>query len=169
MSDRERGLPLQLVAMAVGMFAFGFALVPLYDVFCDITGLGGRTNSTAATVIEAPDENRVVTVEFVTTVNEYAPWEFKPTVASLDVNPGRLYRTDFSARNLSSGAIVGQAVPSVAPAAAATHFKKTECFCFTAQSFEPEETKDMPVQFMVDPELPGAYPPNYAVVHLFQE
>ena len=148
------GLIGQLVVLSAAMFAFGFALVPLYDVFCEITGFGGKTENQAVLVTEAPDEDRLVTVEFVTTVNELAPWDFRPTVSSIQVHPGKLYRTTFQAENLTATALVGQAVPSVAPSAAATHFKKTECFCFTSQAFEPSETKDMPVQFMVDNELP---------------
>lgn len=151
----DRSLVGQLVLMAAGTFAFGYMLVPLYDVFCDITGLGGRTNESSVAVTESPDTTRSVTVEFVTTVNEYAPWEFKPTIAKLDVHPGKLYDTTFLARNLTSSTIIGQAVPSVSPSAAASHFKKTECFCFTAQAFEPAESKNMPVQFMIDRDLPG--------------
>lgn len=157
MSDNRRPelrLIGQLALLTVGMFGFGFALVPLYDVFCEITGLGGKTNAEAALVVEAPDESRTITIEFVTTVNEYAPWEFAPTVRKLEVHPGKLYTTTFLATNLTDQARVGQAVPSVTPLKAAVHFKKTECFCFTAQAFEGAESKQMPVQFMVARELP---------------
>ncbi|MEO0997092.1 MAG: cytochrome c oxidase assembly protein [Pseudomonadota bacterium] len=155
MANRAGNLILQLAALSVGMFAFGFALVPLYDVFCDITGLGGRTNDTAAVVTEAPDPSREVTVEFVTTVNEYAPWEFEATVDRMTVHPGKIYRTSFVATNLTDAILIGQAVPSVTPLKAATHLRKTECFCFVSQQFEGAERKDMPVQFMVDPALPA--------------
>lgn len=150
----DRKLIAQLLLLTAGTFAFGFALVPLYDVFCEITGLGGKTNATAANVVEAPDESREITIEFVTTVNEYAPWTFKPAVSKMTVMPGKLYNATFFATNLTDGSLVAQAVPSVAPMQAAVHFKKTECFCFTAQLFEATESKEMPVQFMVSRDLP---------------
>ena len=146
----------QLTALAGGTFVFGFFVMPpLYDALCEVTGLGGKTNSTAVTVVEAPDENRIITVEFVTTVNEHAPWKFRPTETSMEVVPGKLYTTTFVAANLTGQPLTGQAIPSVSPARAASHFKKTECFCFTNQLFEAAEVKEMPVQFMVDPELPS--------------
>ncbi len=150
----NRWLTLRLVVLAFAMFGFGFLLVPLYDVFCEITGFGGRTNETAAVVSEAPDESRTVRIEFVTTVNEYAPWSFAPDVPSMEVHPGKMYAATFTARNLANGEKVGQAVPSVAPIAASEHFKKIECFCFTSQEFAANEQRAMPLQFIVDPELP---------------
>ena len=154
-SGSHRSLSWQLVVMTVAMFGFGFALVPLYDVFCELTGLGGRTNTEALALTEQPDEDRLITVEFVATVNEYGPWEFEPTVTKMQVHPGKLYDTTFYARNLLGRAAVGQAVPSVSPPIAARHFKKTECFCFTNQPFDADEGKDMPVRFLVDRDLPA--------------
>lgn len=148
------GLVLKLGVMTLAMFGFGFALVPLYDVFCEITGFAGRTNDTAAEVVEHPDYSREIRVEFVTTVNEYAPWTLEPDADSMTVVPGKLYYATFTAENLAGKDMVGQAVPSVAPAAAAEHFKKLECFCFNNQSFTAGETKAMPLQFIVDPDLP---------------
>lgn len=145
----------QLGMLTAGMFAFGFALVPLYDAFCEITGLGGKTNAAPVSVVEAPDMSRTITVEFVTTVNEHAPYDFEPVVRKVEVHPGQLYTADFLATNLTGMARTGQAVPSVTPLSAATHFRKTECFCFTAQHFEGEEVKTMPVQFMVSNQLPA--------------
>ena len=147
--------PRQLVVMAIAMFAFGFLLVPLYDVFCEITGLGGRVDtSAAATVTGEPDLNRTVRVEFVASVGESAPWDFHPVVEHMEVHPGQLYETSFIATNLAREPLVGHATPSVAPGQAARHFKKVECFCFTPQSFAVQETKDMPVVFAIDPALP---------------
>ena len=142
--------------MAVAMFAFGFLLVPLYTVMCKITGIGGRTNAVAATISDAQLKvsERLVTVEFVAVLNEQAPWEFRPTVSSIQVHLGQLYNTAFFARNLTDGALVGSAVPSVAPGQAAKHFIKTQCFCFTQQNFTAGEGRDMGVQFMVDTALP---------------
>lgn len=161
MTEREtdkrshRELVIRLVALAAGMFAFGFLLVPLYEVFCDITGIGGKLDNTAAVVTEAVDETRTVTVEFLAAVNSQAPWEFRPTVTSMEVHPGKLYDATYIATNLTDQSIVGQAVPSVSPGEAARHFKKTECFCFTEQVFKASESKEMPVQFIVDTELPA--------------
>jgi len=150
------GLVGRLAALATAMFAFGFAMVPLYDIFCEVTGIGQRTGTPVADVVgaEAPVADRTVTVEFVASLNRYAPWEFRPAVAAMDVVPGKLYDTSFFARNLTTRDMVGRAVPSVAPGQANRYFKKTECFCFTAQEFAPEEGRDMGVQFMIDPDLP---------------
>lgn len=151
----NRSLAVRLLVFAVGMFAFGFlVLPPMYDVFCDITGFGGRTNETALVAAEAPDLTRTIRVEFVTTVNEYAPWSFSADVDSMEVNPGKMYFATFSTTNRSSGPLVGQAVPSVAPVSATEHFKKIECFCFTSQEFAANETRALPLQFIVDPDLP---------------
>ncbi len=148
-------LTLKLVGLALGMFAFGFLLVPLYDIFCDITGLGGKFDTVAAVVEpQTPIDDRTVTIEFVATLNEYAPWEFHPAVASIEVRPGEMYDTTFYARNLTDRTIVGQAVPSVAPGQAVKYFQKTECFCFTSQKFDAQESRDMPLKFVVDPDLP---------------
>ena len=151
----NRSLTARLLVFAAGMFAFGFlVLPPLYDVFCDITGFGGRTNSTAITATEAPDLSRTVRIEFVTTVNQYAPWKFSAAVDSMEVHPGKMYLATFSATNLSAQQLIGQAVPSVAPVTANEHFKKIECFCFTSQEFAANEERALPLQFIVDPELP---------------
>jgi cytochrome c oxidase assembly protein subunit 11 len=145
----------RLGVLAVAMFAFGFLLVPLYEVMCKITGIGGRTNAEAATISATQEvSDRLITVEFVAVLNEQAPWEFRPTVSSIQVHPGKLYDTTFFARNLTDAVLVGSAVPSVAPGQAAKHFIKTQCFCFTQQNFTAGEGRDMGVQFMVDPALP---------------
>lgn len=151
----DRTLSLKLVLLTVAMFGFGFALVPIYDIFCDITGLGGRTATAAETVAELPLIDRTVRLEFISSVNRGAPFEFRPTVSSMQVTPGQIYETAYFARNLTAAGIVAQAVPSVAPGLAAAHLKKIECFCFTEQAFEPNEGRDMGVRFMVDPDLPG--------------
>ncbi len=153
-SISNRSLTLRLLAWAIGMFGFGFLLVPLYDVFCEITGFGGRTNSEAVTVAESPDESRSIRIEFVTQTNEYAPWEFSADVPSMDVYPGKLYFATFTAKNLTGDDKVAQAVPSVAPTSASGHFRKIDCFCFTSQAFAANETRELPLQFIVDPDLP---------------
>ena len=151
----HRSLTGQLILCAVAMFAFGFVLLPpLYKVFCEITGFGGRGNASAVVVAEAPDLSRNVRIEFVSTVNNYAPWEFEPAIESMTVNPGRMYYATFNATNLSDDARVGQAVPSVAPVGASEHFLKIECFCFSSQEFAANESRALPLQFIVSPDLP---------------
>jgi cytochrome c oxidase assembly protein subunit 11 len=153
--ESNRALTGKLLVFAVGMFAFGFlVLPPLYDVFCDITGFGGRTNSTAVAAEEAPDLARTVRIEFMTTVNEYAPWDFAADVDSMEVHPGKMYFATFTATNRAAGDKVVQAVPSVAPISANKYFKKIECFCFTSQEFTANEARRLPLQFIVDPDLP---------------
>lgn len=145
----------RLLLAVAGMFAFGFALAPLYDVLCQITGLNGKTGGRV--VVARPvavDETRTVTVEFVASLNAAAPWEFAPKVTRMAVHPGQYYQTQFLARNLTGQALTGQAVPSVTPGPAARHFQKVECFCFNRQMFQPGEARAMPVTFMIDPELP---------------
>ena len=155
----NRRLTFRLFVVTAAMFGFGYALVPLYDFVCDVTGLNGRTGvvsepapPSAATAAADPD--RVVKVQFVATVNSGLRWEFSGPAELLEVSPGRVYEADFSASNRSNRPVVGQAVPSVSPAAAAVHFNKIECFCFTRQRLEPGETRTMPVRFVVDEEIP---------------
>ncbi len=150
----HRNLVASLLLVVVGAFGFGYALVPLYDIFCEITGFGGRTNTEAVTVAEAPDLDREIRVEFVTTVNSYAPFDFEADADSMTVHPGKMYFATFTAKNLTGDGKVAQAVPSVAPVAAAEHFVKIECFCFNSQEFAANEEKAMPLQFIVDPDLP---------------
>jgi cytochrome c oxidase assembly protein subunit 11 len=148
-------LPLKLAALACAMFGFGFLMVPLYDVFCDVIGIAGPPDYTVAVVGEQrPDTGRIITVEFVAGVNQHAPWEFRPRLVSMEVHPGKLYDTTFFARNLTGERITGQAVPSIAPGEAAQYFRKTECFCFQRQEFAPGEGRDMPLRFIVDQALP---------------
>jgi cytochrome c oxidase assembly protein subunit 11 len=157
MSDQQqenRGLVGRLAILAIAMFGFGFALVPLYDVFCEITGFGGRTNAEAVAVVETPNIDREIRIEFVTTVNSYAPFEFAADRDSMTVHPGKMYYATFTAKNLTESDKVAQAVPSVVPIAAAEHFVKIECFCFNSQEFAGNEEKAMPLQFIVDPEVP---------------
>jgi len=145
----------RLMFVVVGMFGFGFAMVPLYDVFCDVTGLNGKTGDQAALIDSLEvDTSREVEVEFVASLNENMPWEFRPVQHSVTVHPGQPTRIEYVAVNRTDRVITGQAVPSVAPGLAAGYFQKTECFCFTEQQLAPGEEKLMPVIFVVDPELP---------------
>ena len=150
----DRWLALKLAGIVAAMFAFGFALVPLYDVLCKLTGLNGRTAAAPAVVAAAPDVSRIVRVEFVAAVARGAPWEFAPAVSHLDVHPGQLYEAQFHARNLTAAPHVAQAVPTVAPSGAAQFLEKTQCFCFTEQAFAGSEARDLTVVFTIAPELP---------------
>jgi len=149
-------LTLQLLGIAAGAFAFGFALVPLYDVICDVTGVGNQKKlAIASAVVETPDDSRTVTVEFVAELPSVGSWEFRPVIGSMKVHPGRLYKMDFVAHNLTGHDTVAQAVPNIAPSKAAAYFRKTECFCFIPQKFSIGEQRTMPVRFIVDPALPA--------------
>ncbi len=160
MNDQQRAenrkLTGQLWLMAACAFGFGFALVPLYDVMCAVTGYGNsKALRKASIVTEGPVTNRRVTVEMISGAPTFGSWEFHPVVASVEVEPGRLYETKFYAKNLVDQPVTGQAIPSIAPSLATQYFHKTECFCFTPQHFEALEGREMSVRFIVDPALPA--------------
>lgn len=145
----------KLLLVVVAMFGFGFALVPLYDVFCDITGLNGKTNDTAATYnASGVDTSRTVKVQFITRNAQGIPWKFEPMINEINVHPGEMKLVSFYAKNNASHAIIGQAVPSVSPGLAANYFHKIECFCFTQQPLAAGKDVEMSLQFYVDLELP---------------
>ena len=154
-SPRHQRLVTRLVLVTFGMFGFGFALVPLYDVICDITGLNGVVDLQAAEHggVEPVDPDRTVTVEFIATVNDNRPWDFAPEVRRKEVTPGELHTVTFRTTNEQDRDTVSQIVPSVAPGRAGRHFRKTECFCFTEQPFDAGENRDMSVTFFIDPDL----------------
>ena len=153
--QNEKRHVLRLLGVVVGMFAFGFALVPLYDVFCEITGANGKTAG-QFTVTEAQeiDEERLVTIQFLTSNNADMPWEFRPEKRMLKIRPGELNSTAFYVRNLANKTMVAQAVPSVSPFHAAEYLHKTECFCFDQQQLAQGEEMDMPLRFIIDADLP---------------
>ena len=146
----------KLAIFALAMFGFGYALVPLYDVFCDITGLNGKTGEITAEAISEliVDYDRTVTVQFDTNVNSSLPWKIKAVNKTLVVHPGEVTEAVFIAVNTSSAEITGQAVPSVAPEQASLHFNKIECFCFSRQTLTGHEQKEMVVRFVVETGLP---------------
>lgn len=147
-----------LLFVVVGMFGFGYALVPIYDVLCDITGLNGKVESTAVKEVVFPiDKNREITVEFITSLNESTPMVFRAEMNKLKIHPGQYYTVNFYAENKTEKPMVAQAIPSISPGLAAEYFKKTECFCFTEQTFKAREGKVMPVRFVVNPDLPPQY------------
>lgn len=146
---------LKLVVVVVGMFGFGFALVPLYDFICDVTGLNGKTGDQyTVTSEQVIDENRTVKIQFIANNNAGMPWEFRPVVRTMEVTPGKMYATNFFVKNPAGETITAQAVPSVTPYRAAQYLHKTECFCFEQQELLAGESMDMPLRFIVDAELP---------------
>ena len=150
----NRGLA-KMVFVALAAFGFTFALVPLYRIACEKV-FGVRLEQGPAQVATATAKTaRMVTVQFDGGVNSKLPWKFEPKQLTLQVRPGEQYEAMYFARNTSERAIVGSAVPSVAPARASGYFSKTECFCFTAQTLAAGEGRDMPVRFIVDPDLPA--------------
>ena len=145
----------KLMLIVFGMFGFGFAMVPLYDVFCDITGLNGKTSNVAASYSATSiDTERTVTVQFLTRTAKGIPWKFEPMINEVKVHPGERKVVKFYAKNESVSDIVGQAVPSVSPGRAAVYFQKIECFCFNHQPLKANEEVEMALQFYVDEALP---------------
>lgn len=147
----------KLGAVSVGMFAFVFVvMVPLYNVLCDALGINGKTSSEAYTsVVAAVDESRNIKVQFIATNNDGMPWEFSPGVSEMVVHPGAANDTIFYAVNPTMASMVAQAIPSVSPSRAAEYFHKTECFCFEQQPLEGNGSAEMPLQFIVDQDLPA--------------
>lgn len=151
-----RNMAARLALAAVLMFGFGFALVPLYDIFCEVTGIRPAiVASSADDITEQPAASRVVTLELLATTGNSAPWEFAPVADRIEVQTGLLQETTYFAKNLSGRAITGTATPDVAPREAGRYLKKIECFCFTAQHFAVDEGRDMPVRFYIEPDLPA--------------
>jgi len=142
----------KLIVVTIGMFGFGFALVPFYYKICEVTGINSGAEQSLAKNTQV-DSSRWVTLEFDANTNGNLPWQFKPMQRSLKVHPGQLVQVEYEVTNTSDQAIVGQAVPSYGPARAAAFFKKIECFCFTPQTLAAGETRRMPVLFVLDPTM----------------
>jgi len=159
--SRQKRTVLALVAMGFAFFGIGFAMVPLYNLICDITGVNTISGSGRVTVEEAlagrVDYDREVIVEFDVTMNEAMPWTVEPLVKRMKVHPGKAYEVQFRARNNAGHTIVGQAVPGITPWQATEHFNKTECFCFQQQTLRSGESADMGLRFVLSPDLPEKY------------
>lgn len=145
----------KLVLVSVFFAGFGFALVPLYDVICKLTGINGRTNSVpdVQSTSTQVDSERWVTVEFLSHAMPGVGLDFAPEQFSMRVHPGELVHTNYIVKNTTKRVFVGQAVPSVTPAVAAPYFQKIECFCFSQQTLQAGETRTMPVVFVVKPDM----------------
>ena len=153
-ADNNKKIVHNLLFFVAGMFCFGFALVPLYDVFCEYTGLNGKTGvQYVSEEMLQVDTSREIKVEFLANLNDGMPWEFKPLTYTVTVHPGETARVEYIAKNKTDRDIIGRAVPSVSPGIAASHFQKTECFCFTEQLLKAGEEKIMPVVFVIDPSV----------------
>jgi cytochrome c oxidase assembly protein subunit 11 len=149
----ERSLTRSLLLMVAGSFAFGFALVPLYDVICEAAGIRVNDAPSRAVASEA-GAGREVTLEFISMLPPGSGFELVPETRSMKLQPGKLYEARFLIRSLASVPVVAQAVPSVAPATTAKYLQKTECFCFTPQTFAASEQREFTVRFIVAPDLP---------------
>jgi cytochrome c oxidase assembly protein subunit 11 len=156
LAQANRRLAGKLFLLTVAMFGFGYALVPLYSVFCQLTGLNGTTGRANAQAVQAShvDSSRWVTVEFTGQVMGNLPWEFRPLQKKIRLHPGDTAVVKYYARNLANETIVGRAIPSVAPNKAAPHFKKIECFCFSQQELKAGQGEEMPVRFLLERDLP---------------
>lgn len=153
--DANKKLAIKLVWVVFGAILFAYALVPLYNVLCSVTGLNGKTDNSAYTLAKAKvDDTRLVTVQFVSTVMPGLSWNFYPKQNSITVHPGQITRVFFEAKNTMNEKVTGQAIPSVTPGKAAAYLKKIECFCFVQQTLQAGEAKEMPLRFFVSPDLP---------------
>jgi cytochrome c oxidase assembly protein subunit 11 len=147
----------KLLFICACMFAFAFALVPLYSVLCKVTGINGKVVAIPAAAANQVDDQREVGVEFITQVDHSIPWLFSSTVDKVSVHPGEMKTIDFRVENPTNENMVAQAIPSISPGQAAEHFKKMDCFCFTQQPLQAHESKMMRLQFYIDPALPKEF------------
>jgi cytochrome c oxidase assembly protein subunit 11 len=151
---KNKRLLIWLSAIGVGMFFFGYALVPLYNVMCKAWGLNGKSSLLADQSSTNIDKSRLITVQFLGNTNANLQWEFRPLTTTIAIHPGENATLSFYAKNLSDHTMTVQAIPSITPGLAAKHLKKTECFCFTQQTFQSHQAMQMPVIFHIDTELP---------------
>lgn len=146
----------RLAFAVVGMFGFGFAMVPMYDVICDITGLNGKTGGKVVQESEpTPTAGREITVQFLAQNGAGMDWEFSANDPVVKVMPGEVKVVSYRARNVHDYAMTGQAIPSVAPNEAAQYLKKLECFCFEEQELQAGENVDMGIRFFIDENIPA--------------
>ena len=153
----NRKLIIKLVIGLSASILFAVAMVPLYNVLCEVTGFNGKTNGSAKQIAKTlkVDETRLIKVEFTSSVMPGLPWEFAPMQGSLMVHPGQIELAKFQAKNITNQASTGQAIPSVSPGQAAQYFNKIECFCFRRQDLKAGESKEMPLTFYISPNLPA--------------
>ncbi len=151
--EENRRLSRRLAVVAVGMFGFGFALVPFYNQICAALGVNSLVEKAEVPANTQIDTTRKITIELDANAHNL-PWRFKPLVSHITVHPGELATVEYEIINVRGAAVTGQAVPSYGPQHAGEYFKKLECFCFTQQTLAAGEVRRMPVTFVVDPKLP---------------
>jgi len=150
----NRRLGLKMLWVVAGSILFAISLVPLYDVFCTVTGLNGKTSNEAALASTGDDTSRSIKVECIGNAMPGLGWSFYPKQTNMYVHPGQIETAMFVAKNITNESVSGQAVPSITPGEASAHFKKIECFCFVRQELKPGESKEMPLRFYVSKDLP---------------
>tara|TARA_Y100001934_G_scaffold277607_1_gene376774 strand:- start:1546 stop:2106 length:561 start_codon:yes stop_codon:yes gene_type:complete len=153
----DKGAKKTLIKLVIAvplMFAFGFALVPLYDVFCEVTGLNGKVFQSEHSDELVIDDGREISLQFISTNNENMPWTFKPSEQVMKIQTGKYHTATFYVKNTTNKKMMAQAVPSVAPSNAAEYLKKLECFCFEQQELMPGEEALLPVKLLVSNDLP---------------
>lgn len=157
MQPKRHRFAFRLAVLACLMFGFGYAMVPLYDLFCEVTGFGGKTETitSAEARSQQVDPNRTVRVQFTSHASTGLPWDFKSEQVQVDLKPGKLYEFYYVAKNRVDREVTAQSTFNVTPPQAGAHIKKLECFCFTQQTLKPNEERRMLVRLMVDPELPS--------------
>jgi cytochrome c oxidase assembly protein subunit 11 len=149
----NRVLLKKLIVVTVGMFGFGYALVPFYNKICEVTGINTGDSQVLAKNTQV-DASRTVTLEFDANVDAKLPWKFEPMQKSITLHPGQMVQVLYEAENMTDRDITGQAIPSYGPQLAAQFVKKIECFCFTGQTLKAHEKRQMPVMLVMDPALP---------------
>lgn len=155
LAEQNRRLLTKLGVVVVGMFVFAvFLMPPIYDAFCELTGLNGKGVNKAAEASVVTDDSRLLTMEFLVSTDKALPWDFSYETPAVKVHPGQITKTVFFVKNRDSAAITGRAVPSISPSEAARYVKKTECFCFREQSLEGGAERTMPMIFYIDPAIP---------------
>jgi cytochrome c oxidase assembly protein subunit 11 len=155
LARENRRLSMRLAVVALGMFGFGFALVPFYEQICAALGVGSLVERSDAPSNSQIDYSRTVEIELDANSHDL-PWRFKPLVRHVTVHPGELATIEYEVVNVRGAPVTGQAVPSYGPQHAGEYFKKIECFCFTQQTLAAGESRRMPVTFVVDPKLPAS-------------
>ena len=151
--QENRRLSRKLAIVAIGMFGFGFALVPFYNQICAALGIGSLVERSELPKNTQVDASRTITIELDANTRDL-PWRFQPMVRHINVHPGEVAFVEYEVSNTRDAPVTGQAVPSYGPQLAGEYFKKVECFCFTQQTLAAGETRRMPVVFVIDPKLP---------------
>lgn len=152
---RSKKMAIGIIAIVFVMFGFSFALVPLYDVFCQVTGLNGKISMQPATSVEANSSmpRQVITLEFLSHIAKDLNITVKPQAPRLSINTGQSYTVNYLAHNPNDFPVTTQAVPSVSPGEASQYLHKVQCFCFNKQTLQAKESKQMAINFYINPTI----------------